>query len=70
MTIDATPAGPGEISLPHLEQMVKTMEDDQTMSESKLGRWLGWIQCAVVAAGVGLGLEDMKEINKTYSGEE
>ncbi|SLJ67445.1 Uncharacterised protein [Mycobacteroides abscessus subsp. abscessus] len=36
----------------------------QNMEGSKLGRWLGWAQCAVVAAGVGLTLDDMKTINQ------
>ena len=39
--------------------------DQKPFSEVKLGRWLGWIQCAVVAAGFG-SLEDMKQINKKW----
>ncbi|WP_239591355.1 hypothetical protein [Mycolicibacterium tusciae] len=34
------------------------------MAGTKLGRWLGWAQCAVVAANVGLSLDDMKAINQ------
>lgn len=36
----------------------------QSMAGSKLGRWLGWAQCAVVAAGIGLTLDDMEAINQ------
>lgn len=35
----------------------------QAYSGAKLGRWLGWAQCAVVAADIGLTLEDMEAIN-------
>lgn len=47
----------------HLEGMLETMIQDMWMPDDKLGRWLGWMQCAVVAAGCGT-LEDMKAINK------
>jgi hypothetical protein len=36
------------------------------MSDAKLGRWLGWMQCAVVAT-TDLELEDMKELNVELS---
>ncbi|OHU47319.1 hypothetical protein BKG82_27085 [Mycobacteroides chelonae] len=56
------PLSPGsDLGLHHLMQMRIRA---QNMSGSKLGRWLGWAQCAVVAAGVGLTLDDMKAINK------
>jgi hypothetical protein len=35
-------------------------------SDAKLGRWLGWAQCAVVASGVAT-LTDMKEINQAHA---
>lgn len=36
-------------------------------SAAKVGRWLGWAQCAVVAAGIGLTLDDMKQINLSHA---
>lgn len=50
-----------EFGLYHLMQMRMRA---QSMAGSKLGRWLGWAQCAVVAAGVGLTLDDMRAINQ------
>ena len=38
-------------------------------SEAKLGRWLGWAQCAVVAANVGITLADMKALNMQCASE-
>ena len=62
-----------ELDYPHLVEMISKMET-MDMSEGKLGRWLGWIQCAVVAAQIEhpdhsriIGLEDMKEINREYA---
>jgi hypothetical protein len=56
-----------ELDFPHLEAMLLRMEQDDnpqggTFSEGKLGRWLGWAQAAVCAAGCGT-LEEMKQIN-------
>lgn len=51
----------------HLADMLERAESEE-FSESKLGRWLGWMQCAVVAAGIGLTLDDMKRINLRYKG--
>lgn len=56
----------------HLQDMVERVDvamtrDGTAFSEAKLGRWLGWMQCAVVAAEIGLTLEDMKQINKRYA---
>lgn len=45
----------------HLEGMLERM-NAEFMPDDKLGRWLGWMQCAVVVAGCGT-LEDMKTIN-------
>lgn len=48
----------------HLDQMYRKIISDPTKySDAKLGRWLGWAQAAVVAAGCGT-LDDMKEINR------
>ena len=58
------PADPGSpLGLDHLSEMCRQAEgfDDQ----AKIGRWLGWAQCAVVAASLGLTLEDMKALNTT-----
>ncbi len=43
----------GELGLAHLRSMYKRAETSN-FSPSKLGRWLGWAQCAVVAAAIGL----------------
>lgn len=52
--------------LAHLVGMQQRIAEG-TFSESKLGRWLGWAQAAVVAANIGLGLEDMKQINLRHA---
>lgn len=52
----------------HLQDMVERAQSGE-FSEAKLGRWLGWMQCAVVAADIGLTLEDMKQINVSYAQE-
>ena len=57
-----------ELDWPHLCDMFERARIGN-YSEAKLGRHLGWIQCAVVAAGIGLTLEDMKQINLKHSGE-
>jgi len=54
-----------ELGFAHIVDMRERMPDD--FSEAKLGRWLGWAQAAVVAAGCGT-LEEMKQINKRFSG--
>lgn len=57
------PELPGsELGLEHLRQMNATVQASD-YSASKVGRWLGWAQCAVVAADIGLTLNDMKQIN-------
>jgi len=38
------------------------------MSDGKLNRWLGWIQCSVVSWGIAT-LEEMKDINKRHTGD-
>lgn len=48
------------LSYEHLLQM--RFEMDSMTDREKLNRWLGWAQCAVVAAGCA-SLEDMKKLN-------
>jgi hypothetical protein len=45
----------------HLQNMLETIEAEGIEGE-KLGRWLGWAQAAVVAAGLAT-LDEMKDIN-------
>lgn len=49
------------LSYPHVAGMLVQMKDGDFDSD-KLNRWLGWAQCAVVAAGCAT-LDDMKAIN-------
>lgn len=50
----------------HLVQMHEKI--DNTFDESKLSRWLGWMQAAVVAWDVvGVEVETMKEINRRHT---
>lgn len=56
----------GELGLAHLRSMFEQAVASN-FSDAKLGRWLGWAQCAVVAAAIGLTLDDMKEINRRYA---
>lgn len=58
----------GDLGLSHLRSMY-TRAEAGDFSEAKLGRWLGWAQCAVVAACIGVTLDDMKAINLLHSGE-
>lgn len=57
---------PSGLDLAHLQDMRNRITDD--FSESKLGRWLGWAQAAVVASGIA-DLEAMKEINRRHAKE-
>jgi hypothetical protein len=54
------------LGLAHLRSMYERAESGG-FSEGKLGRWLGWAQCAVVAACIGVTLDDMKLINWRHS---
>ena len=54
-----------ELSFEHLVSMMERMKST-AISPAKMGRWLGWMQCAVVAAGCGT-LEEMKAINMRHS---
>ena len=61
------PEAPGTpLGLAHLRDMERRI-DAGDFSPSKLGRWLGWAQCALVAANVGVTLEDVKQINLRYA---
>ncbi len=57
------------LGLAHMRGMQKRIAED-SFSESKLGRWLGWAQAALVASGVGITLEDVKQINMRHAVEE
>jgi hypothetical protein len=64
-------AGREGLSAEHLRSMMTLVEEMLApggcgMSDAKLGRWLGWMQCAVVAT-TDLELEDMKELNVELS---
>lgn len=52
--------------LAHLRRMLEQVEAG-VFSPAKLGRWLGWAQCAVVAACPDVTLEDMKAINRKHA---
>lgn len=54
------------LSFDHLLDMQERIARGE-FSESKLGRWLGWAQAALVAANVGVGLEDVKQINLRHA---
>lgn len=58
--------GRGSLSFSHLREMQKTIAEGN-FSESKLGRWLGWAQASLVAANVGVTLEDVKQINLRHA---
>ncbi len=53
------------LSLAHMRDMLGRITANH--SEAKLGRWLGWIQCALVAADVGVTLDDVKAINMRWA---
>lgn len=55
---------PASMQFAHLDEMYETMNSED-FSEGKLGRWLGWMQACVVAAGCAT-LEEMKELNKRW----
>lgn len=64
------PEQPGStVGLHHLRGMVEAAEVGAFPAD-KLGRWLGWAQCAVVAANIGFTLDDMRSLNaRSESGE-
>lgn len=60
------PELPGsDLGLHHLRSMLEVVNSKE-FSEGKLGRWLGWAQCALVAANVGVTLDDMKALNARH----
>jgi len=54
----------------NLESMLdRVMSNPAEFSEAKLGRWLGWMQaCVVINSCGGITLEDMKSLNRKFSG--
>jgi hypothetical protein len=52
----------GELGLAHLRSMYEQAQAGN-FCEAKLGRWLGWAQCALVSAAIGVELDDVMEIN-------
>lgn len=68
--MDNCSSGIFELDYPHLASMYqRILEADYTtepFSETKIGRWLGWAQAAVVSNGCG-SLEEMKQINKRWA---
>lgn len=50
----------------HLSSMLDRMITDTGMSESKLGRWLGYAQGVLVAHEI-LSLDDCKKINEEFA---
>lgn len=64
---------PKECQPEHLANMHKVVlandnpqHPGEPFGEGKLGRWLGWLQCAGAVLGV-LSLEESKEINKKWA---
>ncbi|AOS95091.1 hypothetical protein AN480_27355 (plasmid) [Mycobacterium intracellulare subsp. chimaera] len=57
-----------ELGLAHLQWMYQHIQA-ANFSGEKLGRWLGWAQCAVVATTPGVTLDDMKALNATTRSE-
>lgn len=65
------PLNPGsDLGLDHLIDMAGRLDDHPEYSEAKVGRWLGWAQCALVAANVGVTLDDVKAINMRHATED
>lgn len=58
-----------ELDFDHLQDMYTRIlaadASGEPMSETKIGRWLGWAQAAIVANGGG-DLTVMKEINMRH----
>lgn len=49
-----------------LDMLTRVEQNPSSFSEGKLGRWLGWVQCAATASGA-LTLDDCKQLNKGWS---
>lgn len=54
------------VDFEHLTDMYERMTQDDTMSEAKLGRWLGYMQ-GVLVANACITLEEAKAINGRYA---
>lgn len=55
-------------SLEHLESMLARVEKDKSMSDAKVGRWLGWMQAVVcLFSPANFSLSHFKELNKRFS---
>lgn len=39
----------------------------ENMSDAKMDRWLGWMQCAIVTWSPDISVEDIKEINRKWA---
>lgn len=46
----------------HLEGMLDTLTKDETMDAGKRGRFIGWMQCAVVVAGCAT-MDEFRAVN-------
>jgi hypothetical protein len=49
-----------------LYQMRRSNKEEPPMSYGKANRWLGWMQCAVVAHGLA-SLQEMKDMNREHA---
>lgn len=67
--LDNTSSDQSELDYPHLQSMYNRIiaadAAGEPFSETKIGRWLGWAQAAIVSQGGG-NLNDMKEINQRH----
>jgi hypothetical protein len=63
-TVAYVPNRDDSLTLDHAKDMLTRITPE--FSEGKLGRWLGWIQAAMVANGLAT-LDDMKSINTKYA---
>lgn len=54
------------IGYQHTKEMMAKVIADPDMSEGKLNRWLGWVQCSVCSWGI-MSLDEAKEINRRHS---
>jgi uncharacterized protein (DUF849 family) len=60
----------GDLGLHHMIDMDRRLDEHPEYSDAKIGRWLGWAQAALVAANVGVTLEDVKQVNMRWANEE
>jgi hypothetical protein len=63
------PLNPGNpLGLDHMFEMQARIMPG--FSEAKLGRWLGWAQAALVGSGVGVTLDDVKQLNLRHAADD